>query len=381
DGQHAVHAAGHSRGLPGTGTERRRRRPDPAGYSAGRRSSHHALANRRANMRLQRTAVIGIILAALAALGLRAADSTTMELVQTIPLKGKPGKLDHLIVDNKGERLLLANKVNNTLDVVDLKEGKLLKQISGQAGVQGVALAPDLECVFAALGTGGYCNIFDASAYKLLKTIKFADDADNVRYDPRTHMAYVAHAEEALGVIDGKSHELKADIELPGSAEGFEIETSRPRLYLAVPSPSVMVVIDTDKNEVLQRYPVKLAGGGHPLALDEANHRAFIGCRKPPAVVVLDTESGKEITSVGIPEGIDDLIFDAKRKQLYGCCGEGFLAVIKQKDADSYELLEKVATVKDAKTCCFDPNTSRLYLGVPRQEGKEGPEIRVYQVK
>ena len=332
-------------------------------------------------MSLRRMLTSALFLAPLAALTVKAADSTTMELMQTIPLKGKPGKLDHLTVDNKGERLLLANKVNNTLDVVDLKAGQLLKQISGQSGVQGVAFAPDLECVYAALGTGGYCNIFDAGNYKLLKTIKFADDADNVRYDPRTHLVYVAHAEKALGVIDGKSHELKTDIELPGAAEGFEVETGRPRLYVAIPSPSVVVVIDTDKNEVLERYPVKLASGGHPLALDEANHRIFVGCRKPAAVVVMDSESGKEITSVAIPEGIDDLIFDAKRKQLYGCCGEGFLAVIKQKDADSYDLLEKVATVKDAKTCCFDPNTSRLYLGVPRQEGKQGPEVRVYQVK
>ena len=68
----------------------------------------------------------------------------TLELVQTIVLQGKPGKLDHLIVDSKSQRLFLANKVNNTVDVVDLKEGKLLKQLTGQAGTQGLAYAPDL---------------------------------------------------------------------------------------------------------------------------------------------------------------------------------------------------------------------------------------------
>ena len=107
-------------------------------------------------MSLRRVLTIALFLAPLAALTVKAADSTIMELVQTIPLKGKPGKLDHLTVDNKGERLLLANKVNNTLDVVDLKAGQLLKQISEQSGVQGVAFAPDLECVYAALGTGGF---------------------------------------------------------------------------------------------------------------------------------------------------------------------------------------------------------------------------------
>jgi hypothetical protein len=117
------------------------------------------------------------------------------------------------------------------------------------------------------------------------------------------------------------------------------------------------------------------------VALDEANHRIFIGCRKAPMVVVMDSETGKEITSVDIPADVDDLYYDAKRKRLYASCGEGYLAVISQKGPDRYELLEKIPTAKDARTCYFDPDKSRLYLAVPRQKGKMGPEIRVYEVK
>jgi 6-phosphogluconolactonase (cycloisomerase 2 family) len=67
----------------------------------------------------------------LAAAG-RAADPASLELVQTIVLKGRPGNLDHLVLDAKNQRLFVANKANNTLDVVDLKEGKLLRQIRGR---------------------------------------------------------------------------------------------------------------------------------------------------------------------------------------------------------------------------------------------------------
>jgi hypothetical protein len=141
------------------------------------------------------------------------------------------------------------------------------------------------------------------------------------------------------------------------------------------------VVIDTEKNEVVKTYPVKLAGEGHPLALDEANHRVYVGCRKEPMVVVLDTETGKEITSVEIPKDIDDLFLDAKRKRLYGSCAEGFLVVLKQVDADHVEVLEKIPTAKGARTCLYVPETGHLYLAVPRQEGKKEPEVRVYKVK
>jgi len=128
-------------------------------------------------------------------------------------------------------------------------------------------------------------------------------------------------------------------------------------------------------------FPVKLAGGGHPLALDEANHRIYVGCRQEPMVVILDMETGKEISGVSIPGGVDDLFLDAARKRLYASCGDGFLAVLKQVDADHVETLEKIPTAKGAKTCFYVPETGRLYLGVPRQEGKDGPEIRVYQAK
>ena len=309
------------------------------------------------------------------------APAAELEVVQTIQLKGKAGNLDHLALDAKRERLFLANKANNTLDVIDLKSGKLLEQKPNQTAIQGLAYAADLDRVFVGLGSNGLCNVIDGADYKIKETIKFKDDADNVRYNPKTGMVYVAHAEKALGVINAKTFAQKADIKLPATAEGFVMETGRPRMYLVTPSPSQVVLIDTDKNEVVKSYPVKMASGGHPIALDEANHRIYIGCRDKPMIVIMDTETGKEVGGAEIPGGIDDLHIDLKRKQLYASCGEGFLVVLKIADGDKLETAEKVKTVKDARTCVFEPETSRIYLGVPRQEGKEGPEVRIYQVK
>jgi DNA-binding beta-propeller fold protein YncE len=325
-------------------------------------------------------------IAVLAVLGVSpAVQAAELELVQTIVLKGKPGGLDHLALDAKRERLFVANKVNNTLDIVDLKAGKLLEQKPNQTAIQGIAYAPDLDRVYVGLGSNGLCNVFDGASYKILKTIKFKDDADNVRYNPSTHLVYVAHAEKELGVIDARTLTVKTNIKLPGAAEAFQMETKRPRIYLNTPSPSLVVVIDTEKNEVMNTYPVKMAGNGHPLVLDEANHRVFVGCRKDqmkePMIVILDTETGKEVAGVPIPDGVDDIVLDAQRKRLYASCGDGFLVVFQQIDADHLALVEKIPTAKGAKTCLYVPETGRLYLAVPRQEGKEGPEIRVYQAK
>jgi DNA-binding beta-propeller fold protein YncE len=319
--------------------------------------------------------------AAIALLTFVQTPAAELELVQTIPLKGKPGGLDHVALDTKRDRLLVANKANNTLDVVDLKTGALLQQVPNQTGIQGIAFAPEVDRIYVGLGTNGLCNVFDANKLKAVKTIKFADDCDNVRYNPKTQLVYVAHAEQSLGVISAKTNALKTDIKLPAAAEAFVLEAGRPRAYVAAPSPCQVIVIDTDKNAVVTSYPVKAASAAHPIALDEAAHRVYVGCRKEPKVVILDTESGKEVGEVAIPGDVDDLFVDTTRKRLYASCGEGFLAVLKVTDADHVEAVEKIPTAKGAKTSLLVPETGKLYLAVPRQEGKDGPEVRVYQAK
>jgi DNA-binding beta-propeller fold protein YncE len=269
---------------------------------------------------------------------------------------------------------------NSSLDIVDLRAGKLVKQIPDQRKIQGIAYAANLDRIFVGNGQDGVCSVFDGTDYRLLKAIKL-DDADNVRYDPHTGRIYVSHAENALAVVDAKSMELLADIKLPGPPEAFQLEKQRPRLYLNSPSPSQVVVVDTQKDEVIARYPLTLAGANYPLALDEAGHRLFVGCRRKPMVVVLDSETGKELAGVPIPGDTDDLFYDAKRKRLYVSCGAGSLAVLRQTDAGGFEMQAKLPTTALARTSLFDADTGRLYLVVPRQPGKDGPEVWVYQAR
>jgi DNA-binding beta-propeller fold protein YncE len=307
-----------------------------------------------------------------------AAEPATLELLQTIPLKGVAGRLDHVAIDRAHGRLFVANLSNNSLDIVDLKAGKLIKQILDQKKIQGIAYSPELDRIYVGNGTAGTCNVFDGRDYQLLKSIPLPG-ADNVRYLPGRRLVYVGHAEKKLTALDAETYETKATIELPGRPEGFQLGTKRPLLYMNTVEPTRLVVVDTVKNEARHSYPLKLADRAYPLAVDEANHRLFLGCRDKPSVVVLNSESGEEVTSIAIPADIDDLFYDAKNKRLYASCGAGSLAVLRQRDADHYETLETVPTTKLARTCFFDPAGERLYLLVPRQEGEEGPTIRVYR--
>src|SRR3954454_19564110 len=103
--------------------------------------------------------------------GMSRADELPLERIQTIALKGPVGGMDHLAVDAKRGRLFVANTVNDSLDVVDLKAGRLLKQVPGQGRIRGIDYSPDVDRIFVGNGTGGVCNTCAGTTYELIKSV------------------------------------------------------------------------------------------------------------------------------------------------------------------------------------------------------------------
>jgi hypothetical protein len=73
------------------------------------------------------------------------------------------------------------------------------------------------------------------------------------------------------------------------------------------------------------------------------------------------------------------LHFDSKRHRLYASCGAGSIAVIGV-NSSKLELVAKIDTASKAKTSAFSSKLSRLYVGVPKQVGAEGPTVQVFDV-
>lgn len=310
--------------------------------------------------------VFGIVQAANAA--------ELLKPVATIPLKGVAGKLDHLAVDSKGERLFVANKPNHTLDIVDLKTNQLIRQIPDQKKVSGVTYSADLDMIYVGNG-GGVCNAIDGKTYEQVFSTP-ANGADNVHFHSGNQKVYVGQ-DEILSELDAKTGQITASINLPGAVHGFRIDKKAGRIYAVLTKENVIAVIDIDKHKVIGSFPMTLSDAGSPIAQDAERGLLFVGCPKAkPMVLVFDTRSGKEVASVAIPAGIDDLHFDSKRNRLYGSCGSGALVVIGNV-GDEYKVIEKLDTPKDSRTCTW--SKGRLYLGIPKAENTEGPEVRIYE--
>ncbi len=306
-----------------------------------------------------------------------ALHAEALTLVRTIPLPGIEGRIDHMSLDPTGARLFVAALGNNTVEIVDLKAGKVTRSISGLSEPQGILYLPEFNRLYVANGGDGALRIFDGTTFAPVAMIKFEDDADNVRYDAAAKKVYVGYGSGALGIVDAEKNSVVGTIPLTGHPESFQIEKNGARIFVNVPGSHHVAVADRTQKKATGTWSLGLVAANFPLALDEVNHRAFVACRIPARLMVFDTSSGHEIAKLHLHGDCDDVFYDTNRHQIYASCGEGFVDVFSQADADHYTLKGSVKTVGKARTSFFDGD--RLYLAVPRQGGEDA-QIQIYAV-
>jgi YVTN family beta-propeller protein len=316
-----------------------------------------------------------IILVALAALAWGQA-AQPLRLEKTIELPDVQGRIDHLSVDLKGERLFVAALGNNTVEVIDIKGGKRARTITQLQEPQGILYVAERNQLYVANGKDGSVRIFDASSYALLKNLEYGDDADNLRYDSARKRVYVGYGGGALGEFDGEGNKI-GDIKLDAHPESFRLEENSPRIYVNLPKSRKVVVVDREKRAVIATWGTGMAFSNYPMSLDESNHRLFVVTRLPARLLVFDTNTGKIIQTLPAVGDCDDVFYDKTRKRIYASGGEGEISVFEQKDADHYTEAARITTVKGARTSLFSPELDRLFLAV-RREGSQSAAIQVF---
>ncbi len=303
-----------------------------------------------------------------------------LRFIQKIHLPSVEGRIDHMSVDVQGQRLFVSALGNNTLEVLDLKAGQRLARLTGLREPQGVFFVPKDNKIFVANGDDGTCKVFDGSSYKLLATVNFSSDADNIRYDPSQRQIYVGYGEGALGILDVTTGQKVRDIPLLAHPESFQLERSGSRIFVNLPDANhTVVVVDRSKGSVIATWGLA-EQANFPMALDELNRRLFIVTRRPARLVVLDTDSGKPVADYPVVGDADDVFYDAARKRVYISGGEGFIDIFGQRDRHHYQLSSRLPTRSGARTSLFVPELNRLYLAVPQREN-QGAEIRVYEAQ
>jgi DNA-binding beta-propeller fold protein YncE len=297
------------------------------------------------------------------------AATNPLTLTQTYALPSVQGRIDHMDVDPSTNRLFVAEYGNNSVATVDLKTGSLLHVIEGLSSPQNVAFIPDTNAIYVSNAGDGTVRVYNGSSYAPAKTLTFASDADNMRYDTARKLLYVGYGvgstgTAGIGVIDITKTQIVGDIHLEGHPESFVLEQKGSFIFANVPPIGSVVEIDRNTNTVSATWSLDPIGGNFPMTLDEGHGLLFVGTRSPSKLVTIDVSSGHELSTVDACSDADDLFYDPSAASVYMSCGQGSIQVYRE-NGTSLSLAYAVPTRSGARTSLFVPAQGELFLAMP----------------
>ena len=313
--------------------------------------------------------------------------ASPLKLVRTIPMPGITGRFDAFGVDVKGHRLFVTPLDHKTVEVYDLKLGKLIHSIPGIEKAHAVLYRGDLDEIFVTDGPAGSLKIFKGNTYEPVKAVDQLAQPDGILYDPSTHRLYIITGGEnaklaysLIAIVDTDKGTHVGDIRVEGGTiEEMQLEKSSARLFIVNREKNQIDVIDPNKRTILTSWPLTLGKVPVGLASDESTHRLFVGCRSE-VIVVLDSASGKEITSVPISKGIDGMVFDPSTKRIYSEANTGAIDVYEETDSDHYRSLGTTPIGTPAKPGLLVPELNRYFVASPQHDNVDA-SILEYKVQ
>ena len=355
--------------------------------SAARRDNKAELKPGPREKTVKRCRVMLVVLTVVFALNAKCEAASPLGLIKTIRTPVAIGRFDQFGVDVKGHRLFVTPLDHKMVQVYDFKTGKLIHSIPGIEKPHAVLYRGDLDEIFVTDGPDGSLKIFNGANYELIKAVKGLMAPDGILYDPATHYLYIVTGGDdanlkysLIAVVNTDNADHIGDIRIEGGTiEEMRLEKSSPRLFVVNRQKNRIEVIDRKRRTVLTNWPITLGKVPVGLAMDESNHRLFVGCRSG-GMVVIDSTSGREIGSVPISNGIDDMAFDSADKQIYAEANTGAIDVYEEMDSNHIRSLEITRIGVPAKPGFLVPELKRYFVAVP-QHGDTDARILVYEVR
>jgi DNA-binding beta-propeller fold protein YncE len=297
------------------------------------------------------------------------------------------GHFDHFAVDPQTKRLFGTAVDDKRLVIFDLSKGVMTHAIQGIEEPRAVLYRPDISRLFVSDG-GGALRIFDSKTYEPIKILKLLVDADPIVYDPATQRLFVVNGGEKakhpysnIAVFDTNAGIQIGDIQLDGvEIEGMAVEKSGPRLFANNRDKNQIDIFDREKLTRIATWPVTTCKKNTVMALDESTHRLFVACHEGQLVIV-DLATGKELQTLPIGQGADDIDFDKETKRIYvaGGGGKGTVDVYSEVDADHYQSLGRFVSAPGAATARLISELSEYVVLAPAQKNQPA-QVLIFRV-
>jgi len=301
-----------------------------------------------------------------------------LKLEKVIEMPGVSGRIDHMAINLKEQKIYVAALGNNSIEVIDLRKGTIEHSIKELDEPQGVAYIPEHNEIAVANGSNGNCVFYNAANYAIITTLHLAGDADNVRYNAATGKIYIGYGNGGIAVIDAANHKQLADVKLPVHPESFQIDQRNSLLFVNLPDANSIAVIDIKDLKVINTWKTNSLKANFPMTLDIANNHVIIGYRHPSVLVTYDNKTGKEINRTDLVSDVDDVFYYEAGKEVYASGGGGAINIFK-KDNGSLKKISNISTRSGARTSLLIPSL-QLFILAERANSGKGAALAVYKI-
>jgi DNA-binding beta-propeller fold protein YncE len=288
-------------------------------------------------------------------------DKAPLRLEAKILLGDVRGRIDHLAIDVKRQRVFVAELGNDSVGVIDLAAHSLLRTISGLSEPQGVGYEPSTDTLYVANARDGSVRFYEADEYKAIGRIELGSDADNVRIDPTAKRIIVGYGDGGLAVLDPSTRHKVQNVPLMAHPESFQIDPDTGRIFVNLPDAHAVAVVDGGTGKQLANWRMDKAAN-FAMTFDRERSRVLLVYRSPAELAVFSTD-GKPIARAETCGDVDDVFVDAKRERVYVSCGAGYVDVF-EIDGSLYRRIARLPTATGARTSLFVPEMDRLLVAV-----------------
>jgi DNA-binding beta-propeller fold protein YncE len=210
---------------------------------------------------------------------------------------GGTGGWDYLSVDPVTQRLFASH--GGIVEVVDLKAGKPVGQITQLHGVHGIAVAGDVGKGFISNGQSNSVTIFDLKTLEKTGEPATGQNPDAICYEPKTQRIFTMNGRSNDSTaINAKNNEIVGSFPIGEKPENCAVDGAG-KVYVNIENSSEIVEIDAAKPGVTRRASLAPCEGPSGLAIDVKNKKLFSVCSNK-MMAVTDIATMKVIATPAI---------------------------------------------------------------------------------
>jgi len=298
-----------------------------------------------------------------------------LKFVKSIPLEKVTGRVHNMDFNLKDSVVYIAAEENNSLEVVDLKNGKLVCSIRGIKKPKSVCYIAQNDEIFVTTGTNN-CYFFDSKSFEKVAVLHLMSHSDPALYDSAKRTIYVGYGEEGIASINADTHKKTGFFPLYFRPAAFKIDNGRNRLYINLPNNYTTTTFDLKEWRLGRTYRTERLLVDK-FDVDTIQDRLFIGYEKSPVILLIDGKTGRELKLITTILNIENIHYDTNYRKLY-VSGDGRLNIF-QESAGSFKQIANIKTSAEARNSFFIPHLN-LYIIAIKAKVARNAELLVYKI-